>query len=404
MTDVFSTYQAADLARNYRTYGRTPNRQQKDKNGNVTVAIDADDQRPQYSSESEVDSDEFSRLARPVEKKKRSRKKKSDLRERIEKKRNNRKRKMTNADGDSSDDSHISESEIADLIGDNLPSVSRKSRSTRNKNDWSATEDGVLRRLYKLYAGSHSVFAMIAQDSSLVDLGGRKNSQKVERRVQQLGLHLELANISSSEDISASSSEASDHLEDETGTRDSKEYKKRKRKGHKKEQVKKDRKKQKSNYFLSSNANADDSIDNGVESGDDVAASSENEQGEKDIEDPINTSWSVSSPNDDNSRDTVGEKPFWEDDLDEEDDKSFDERMKVLAAKGLGIEDSPLLSAVDNTLLPKKKKTLLKKSRDNIALSDDSDSDFENINDDASKEATGKSNVRASILIDSDDE
>ena len=403
MTDVFSTYQAADLARNYRTYGRTPNRRQKDKNGNVTVAIDADDQRPQYSSESEVDSDEFSRLARPVEKKKRSRKKKSDLRERIEKKRNNRKRKMTNADGDSSDDSHISESEIADLIGGNHPSVSRKSRSTRNKNDWSATEDGVLRRLYKLYAGSHSVFAMIAQDSSLVDLGGRKNSQKVERRVQQLGLHLELANISS-EDISASSSEASDHLEDETGTRDSKEYKKRKRKGHKKEQVKKDRKKQKSNYFLSSNANVDDSIDNGVESGDDVAASSENEQGEKDIEDPINTSWSVSSPNDDNSRDAVGEKPFWEDDLDEEDDKSFDERMKVLAAKGLGIEDSPLLSAVDNTLLPKKKKTLLKKSRDNIALSDDSDSDFENINDDESKEATGKSNVRASILIDSDDE
>lgn len=482
MTDIFSTYQAADLARNYKAHGKLPierysNSHRNGKNGksktNQSIAVST----MVYSSESDADSDALSKIARPVTKPTRAKgKKKSDLRDRIEKKRSSgRKKKGGDDDDDSSEDDRIDDAEIADLQANLQPVVSRSSRTS--KVQWSSSEDTVLRRLYKLYAGSHSVFAMIAQDSSLIDLGGNKNAQKIEKRVQQLELHLELANmLSSSEedeereegagvqemsstddssDASVSEKSGDEMSEEEQGddgegkvkfpTTKPKKRKRKEKKEKKKEKknLKKQKSKSKSNskYFLNpdedKNKDKDDVGDNnnddsGNDDDMDVAASDDqSEGGGGGVQESPPSTWPFSSPAEVYSQSkgrgesgekgelgTGTEKPFWEDDLDDEgeDENSFERRMSALAARGPGPEatssSSTSSSSGTSKSVPVPKKSLLKKKKRGSVeelSDDDSDNDLDALGDSGNggndnTKNTGGSHGRSSVLIDSDDD
>ena len=460
MTDIFSTYEAADLARNYKTHGKLPIQRISYSNGKIQKHQSNAVNTIVYSSESDADSDALSKIARPVTKPTRAKgKKKSDLRDRIEKKRGSRKKKRTDddEDDDSSDDDRIDATEVADLQAEQHSPVSRSRRTS--KIQWSSSEDAVLRRLYKLYAGSHSVFAMIAQDSTLIELGGNKNSQKIEKRVQQLELHLELANMltsseeeeeekeddmSESSDASVSDKSDSGKMSEDDGegkvnfpTTKPKKRKRKEKKEKKKEKVKKQKSKSKSNskYFI----NPDDKEkeaggDNADNDADETNRRSQNSDNEMDqaagdelddgvaLTSPPPNTWPLGSPSEVYSQSmskssSVGgggevgtAKPFWEDDLDEEDgdENSFEQRMSALAARGPGIEAS---AAKSKPVERRKKKSLLKKQGGgNVALSDDdSDNDLDIVDDgDAatthSTTSTGNYAARSSVLIDSDDE
>jgi hypothetical protein len=374
MTDVFSTYDAAELAKNYRTNGKAPMQRMvhhsADKHKNKKTKHLQPLSKIVYSSESDVDSDTLSKIAKPVTKPTRSKRKKSNLRERIEKKRNSRKKKDSDDDdGDSSEEEEedrISADEVANLQADIQAPASRGRRTS--KIQWSSSEDAVLRRLYKLYAGSHSVFTMIANDPSLEGLGGKKNAQKIEKRVQQLELHLELANMLSSDDeeegndesgeSSSDSSDASvsgksgDEMSvdgDEEKVDISKKRKRKDKRDKRKEKGKKKKKlksKSSSKYFLNpedkdqAKVSGGEDEEGGAINDDDLDFSILHEHSDRDEEEEeeetARSIYSLSSPQEiySHERSGGGQKvPFWEEDLDDVDDESsFDRRMNALAA------------------------------------------------------------------------
>ena len=405
ITDIASTYDAADLAKNYRVSGKVYVKKTRGKGKSIHHNVH---NNTVYSSESEADSDEFSAKAKPVSKPIHEKKKKSDLRDRIEKKRSNR-RKKSRDESDDSDDDQVDLDEVTALHEDLQAPVSRGKRVS--KNQWSGAEDAVLRRLYKQYAGSHSVFAMIAQDSDLVDLGGSKNSQKVEKRVQQLQLHLELADMLSSEE-GGSSSESSDASSDTASENNMSvdegdvnrvspslkkaSGKKRKGKTEKKTKSKDKKKKSKPNskYFISPGADkANNEDDRGPDSDEDAVEEDVSAHGTWNLGSPASDAFSHKANGSNDGGSAV--KPFWEDDLEGEDDNeegSFEQRMLALAARGSGPDTGKV-----------KKKSLLKKVHRKPDQSEDSGSDMEIVDDDVKESGTNHSK-RSSVLIDSDDD
>lgn len=446
--DMASTYHAAELAKNYRTSGKIRTEKKSRQGTSKSKRQDHHEQAAQnstvYSSESEASSNEFTRLAQPVEKPTRSRKKKSDLRERIEKKRGSRKKSSAN-NSDDSDDDQIGDDELADLQADQQAAPASRGRRT-SKIQWSSAEDAILRQLYNQYANSRSVFAMIAQDASLIELGGNKNAQKIEKRVQQLELHLALANMLSSEEggseedgeSAASESDGASFSGSEAGSsgkmsvdgEDGKaalsgEVKKRKRKGKKekkrdgaskeKKQKVKSKSKSKPDYFLNpddqergdggnvSEKASDDEVSVGS-----VERSDDNQS--DDGGDAARAMWTLGSPavahSKEQEKGSAADKPFWEDDLEEEGDGEgvgFEHRMRALAAGGSGTNSSVSSREVGSTTGKKSSLKLKKTGRQVIEQSDESGSDLD-IVEDAADAGGSHAAARNSILIDSDDD
>ena len=353
LRDIDSTYNAAGLAGNYRRTLPSYDVQDGEDSAAAAAAI-------VYSSESEADVEEFSELTRPVSKPK-QRPKKSNLRSRIEKKRS-RKRKMEDSDEEDSDD--ISSSEISDLKQGASNSPVQSSR--RRRTQWTSEEDDVLRDLYKLYAGSHSVFSTIAQDPSLVELSGNKTAQMVERRVQQLELHLLLANASSDDSDKDMDAIVSPKRSADASTEEAADFKAPKRKRSKCE------------------ASEDEST-------------SENELLESSmvsLKSPAadSTTGATASIDIDETSSKIDQNgsAFWEDDSESE--SGFDGRMKAMATRSLQRDG-------ESRGAPKPKK-ILKKNGKNENISDSSDNDI----DDGEETSTRVHKSRSSLLVDSDED
>lgn len=128
------------------------------------------------------------------------------------------KKKGTGSDDDDLAEDHLALSALPDDDDDEeniFASRATKGRSKRPKrsaakskkkgDDWTEAEDQVLREMYAKFVGDESVFIRIAtsEELEMATSSGSRSSKDVEKRVQTLGLHMQLQSESEDEEMEA---------------------------------------------------------------------------------------------------------------------------------------------------------------------------------------------------------